>query len=293
MELSHLAPEVEPCLRCWGDSLGDDPWLTQSLRAEQIGDSQYEGHFFNNVLRRVSGLAPEHVRLQHEVQGASGTRYRIDFAIIRPGHPRIAIEIDGFQKDTLRNESDPVRQGSMAARQNDLSNADWTFLRFTNRQVITSPGVCRSDIQAALTRSSWPEASARSFAPTERPPSAVTGATRTNPPAVWGWSAEMGKSNGRNSPVRTLAIGAGAVIAGIVTVLVIMQLGPGEEQGSVSPTGSECPSDHPVKGNRSQSGELIYHEPGWRYYEATVPEECFASAGDAESSGYRPSEVRG
>jgi hypothetical protein len=44
-----------------------------------------------------------------------------------------------------------------------------------------------------------------------------------------------------------------------------------------------CPPSHPVKGN--QSG--IYHDVGSPYYDVTHPEECFATAEDAESAGYR------
>jgi micrococcal nuclease len=38
-----------------------------------------------------------------------------------------------------------------------------------------------------------------------------------------------------------------------------------------------------VKGN--QSG--IYHDVDSPYYDATHPEECFATAEDAEAAGYR------
>jgi micrococcal nuclease len=47
-----------------------------------------------------------------------------------------------------------------------------------------------------------------------------------------------------------------------------------------------------VKGNVSQAGEKIYHEPGWAYYERTSAEECFESAADAEKAGYRASQIK-
>ena len=54
--------------------------------------------------------------------------------------------------------------------------------------------------------------------------------------------------------------------------------------GSVPPISeSECPPSHPVKGN--QSG--IYHDVDSPYYDATDPEECYATAADAENAGYR------
>jgi len=53
---------------------------------------------------------------------------------------------------------------------------------------------------------------------------------------------------------------------------------------SVPPiTEEDCPASHPVKGN--QSG--IYHDIDSPYYDATHPEECFATAADARAAGYR------
>jgi hypothetical protein len=46
---------------------------------------------------------------------------------------------------------------------------------------------------------------------------------------------------------------------------------------------SNCPSSHPVKGNQSD----IYHDIDSPYYDATNPEECYATAADAENAGYR------
>jgi hypothetical protein len=59
---------------------------------------------------------------------------------------------------------------------------------------------------------------------------------------------------------------------------------PSASGGSVPPISEEkCPRSHPVKGN--QSG--IYHDVDSPYYDATHPEECFATAEDAEAAGYR------
>ncbi len=53
-----------------------------------------------------------------------------------------------------------------------------------------------------------------------------------------------------------------------------------------------CPADYPVKGNKrgrqaERPADPIYHVPGSRWYPATDPEECFATAEDAELAGYR------
>lgn len=49
----------------------------------------------------------------------------------------------------------------------------------------------------------------------------------------------------------------------------------------------ECPPSAPIKGNDSSSGELIYHTQGSATYEATHPEECFATEAAAQAAGYR------
>lgn len=56
-------------------------------------------------------------------------------------------------------------------------------------------------------------------------------------------------------------------------------------RGATHPTGSDCPADFPVKGN--QGDEWIYHVPGGRSYSNTKPEQCFATATEAEAAGYR------
>ena len=55
---------------------------------------------------------------------------------------------------------------------------------------------------------------------------------------------------------------------------------------------STCPATHPIKGNKAgrqanRPVDPIYHVPGSRYYDATDPEECFATPADAEAAGYR------
>ena len=50
------------------------------------------------------------------------------------------------------------------------------------------------------------------------------------------------------------------------------------------PVEGACPSGYPIKGN---SNSRIYHVPGGRFYDRTVPERCYASAADAEADGYR------
>jgi hypothetical protein len=66
-------------------------------------------------------------------------------------------------------------------------------------------------------------------------------------------------------------------------------VGPEPESAAAAPTWvppveGACPSGYPIKGN---ANSRIYHVPGGRFYDRTVPERCYASAADAEADGYR------
>jgi len=51
-----------------------------------------------------------------------------------------------------------------------------------------------------------------------------------------------------------------------------------------APVDGSCPPGYPIKvGARSQ----IFHVPGGRSYDRTVPERCYASTDDAVADGYR------
>ncbi|WP_249935140.1 cell wall-binding repeat-containing protein [Mobiluncus mulieris] len=51
-----------------------------------------------------------------------------------------------------------------------------------------------------------------------------------------------------------------------------------------APTGGVCPAHAPIKGN---ANSMIYHMPGQRFYNRTIPEACFATESDARAAGYR------
>ena len=52
----------------------------------------------------------------------------------------------------------------------------------------------------------------------------------------------------------------------------------------LAPVGGTCPPGHPVKVN-DRSG--IYHTPGGRFYDRTIPHRCYAATTDAIADGYR------
>jgi hypothetical protein len=55
-----------------------------------------------------------------------------------------------------------------------------------------------------------------------------------------------------------------------------------------TPVDGQCPEGYPVKANQSSG---IFHLPGGRSYERTVPERCYATAEDAAADGYRQAKV--
>ncbi len=65
-----------------------------------------------------------------------------------------------------------------------------------------------------------------------------------------------------------------------------------QDKSSYSPIPGtwDCPAKAPIKGNQG-SPEWIYHLPRNAYYEATNPEECFASEAAARAAGYRAAKV--
>lgn len=52
----------------------------------------------------------------------------------------------------------------------------------------------------------------------------------------------------------------------------------------VAPVDGGCPDGYPIKAN-DNSG--IFHVPGGRFYERTVPERCYSTADGALADGYR------
>ena len=54
----------------------------------------------------------------------------------------------------------------------------------------------------------------------------------------------------------------------------------------VRPVDGACPLTHPVKGNANSK---IYHVPGGRFYDSTVPERCYRDGAAAEADGLRAS----
>lgn len=303
--MNTLPPALTPCSVCWAEISASDPWLFIEHAVERQGDSHYEFEFLSRVLRRTPGLDPDYVVAQHWTPGKSGRQYRLDFAVLRPGRQRLAIEIDGFEKSPGRTEADSRRQDESSLRGNDLNNAGWKLLHFTNRQVVTQSGDCRRVLEEALTQGEAPTSSSFAAAGRQetRPPREETRPSGGAPvhDAPVGTSSvsrpPTPPSHSRSQSPKGIWLGAGLVGVAIMAAgfAGVALAGPSSDDNSsrsTTPSGSHCPGGHPVKGNVNDSGERIFHEPGWRYYAATWPEQCFADANAAADAGYRASTVR-
>ena len=63
--------------------------------------------------------------------------------------------------------------------------------------------------------------------------------------------------------------------------------GAGDAKGTatwVPPVDGQCPDGYPIKANDSSR---IFHVPGGRFYDRTIPERCYAEAEAALADGYR------
>lgn len=54
------------------------------------------------------------------------------------------------------------------------------------------------------------------------------------------------------------------------------------------PVDGRCPEGFPIKGNASSR---IYHVPGGRSYDRTIPERCYATPEAAAADGFRPAKA--
>lgn len=54
----------------------------------------------------------------------------------------------------------------------------------------------------------------------------------------------------------------------------------------VTPTGTTCPANAPIKGNINNKGNKIYHEAKAKGFDKIRPEICFADAATAKKAGF-------
>lgn len=273
-------PAPRACQRCWPREKDWSNWLPVELETENHSGapdgSEWELHFLRHVLKGIEQLDPGWVQVQPRVEREHREPLRPDFVIDMPGLQRIALEIDGAQKTTTPGPDD---QGARIRRDAELEALGFKVQHFTNAQVTNQAAWCRHrvvELMEAVDTSSR-------IRPVAEGPTTSDQAHRLSSAAP---SAPSSKSTWKLGAAIAAAIAAAAL-----TWMVLN--GAGEEsadQFGTPPTNGECNSNAPVKGNVSESGEKIFHEPGWEFYSRTSAEVCFDNAGEAEAADYRASE---
>lgn len=268
----------QPCAVCWPETPNYDGWVRLSHKVERDCDSIYEAKFVAAVLRHVPGLRPEDVTTQQHAKGRSETSYFIDFVLRPAGGNQLAIELDGSDKAPgLKSPAQVLEE--VETRRADLIASGWRVLNFTNVRAATRPEECVTEIRAAL------RDAVRARNPSVESLRHVETGDLARPP---------GSSTTRGAVGKLVAVGLGVALVVILGAMLTWNLwrDGDDPSGPVDPVRRSCPENAPVKGNVTDDGERIFHEPGWRYYDSTQPEDCFANSDDAEADGYRESGVQ-
>lgn len=274
-----------PCMICWPRERGWNDWLRVMLVTEQHSGasdgSPFELKFLEDVLMRVEHLEPGWVEVQHQVEKLSGGVLRPDFVIDPPGQAPIAIEIDGYRKSA---QSSPDDQGKRNRRDAELERLGYRVQHFSNKQVTNEAEWCRRRVGELLAGAGAPVPPRidPALAERRRQPEPVSVAPSFTP------SPPMGSPHAQR---RKWWVAGGLAVAAIAVVWGVFASGAGEQpDDGFAPSSGECTDAAPIKGNISESGEKIFHAPGWEFYSRTSAEECFATPADAEAAGYRASE---
>ena len=152
VELLDVDAEVTACTRCWGAAFQADRWLASHLKAELVADSPY-GWTSTTVFSAASrGVTPTTSGCSTKPSAIRVSPTESTSPSFARGGSRSRSRSTGFQKDKSRNEADEARQTAASKRENDLTSVGWVVLRFTNRDVSTTPSQCRADIENTLGR---------------------------------------------------------------------------------------------------------------------------------------------
>lgn len=297
---------------------GWDSWLARN-RATLVGaKTTYEWTFANRILCRIGSLSPDSVQVQSGFTDLDGASRFMDFAITEAS-VRVAIEVDGYNKvpgSTTGMTSEQFSQ--FLRRQTALSAQGWMVLRFANSDFTRNPARCIRQIELALQQARATAGSAPRLSPQDATEldllrhesndvkaleqqlrradqdrqRAEEDSRRAQAESQQAMErqrrAEEAETKGRQRRRWLVAGIAGAVVvAGATGVLyATRERLPGEAPSSRT----TCPSDYPIKGNRSQSTSVkIYHVPGGAFYDKTTPIRCFATEDTASAAGYRRS----
>jgi very-short-patch-repair endonuclease len=103
-----------------------------------IKHTQFEWDFAMDVIPAVIGLQPSQVTPQHPFVGIDGRQYHMDFAIVTE-KVKIAIELEGFDKDNSGSGQSKKQHDEFNRRIQSLTALGWKPLTITNAQFKSEP----------------------------------------------------------------------------------------------------------------------------------------------------------
>jgi very-short-patch-repair endonuclease len=123
-----------------------DRWI--KIHEASFG-SPFEHIFVIKVLAKVNDLDLNTVNTQYHFKDLDGKNRYCDFAI-QEGSIKIAIEIDGYDKQNTGQGMSHDDFVDWQRRQSALTAYGWHVLRFANRDVSNEPGRCQRYIELLL-----------------------------------------------------------------------------------------------------------------------------------------------
>ena len=103
-----------------------------------IRHAEFEWDFAMDVIPAVIGLLPSQVTPQHPFVGTDGRQYHMDFAIVTE-KVKIAIELEGFDKDNSGSGQSKNQHDKFNRRIQSLTALGWKPLTITNAQFKSDP----------------------------------------------------------------------------------------------------------------------------------------------------------
>ena len=103
-----------------------------------IKHTEFEWDFAMDVIPAVIGLQPSQVTPQHPFVGTDGRQYHMDFAIVTE-KVKIAIELEGFDKDNSGSGQSKKQHDEFNRRIQSLTALGWKPLTITNAQFKSDP----------------------------------------------------------------------------------------------------------------------------------------------------------
>ena len=103
-----------------------------------IKHTEFEWDFAMDVIPAVIGLQPSQVTPQHPFVGIDGRQYHMDFAIVTE-KVKIAIELEGFDKDNSGGGQSKKQHDEFNRRIQSLTALGWKPLTITNAQFKSDP----------------------------------------------------------------------------------------------------------------------------------------------------------